>query len=469
MRKTVLIGIGVLLALYFGGKAYISSHGKEYFQEYLAAAKKAQKSGVEFELQEYENSFGGAEATVKIRFAQNVDPIRNPLIVKSRVDYGPFFGFRPGLIRIETRKELTDLLTPDGVNKVQKSLQKPVRIDYSGLMDWTHVMHEDAEISSIQVADGNRSLLSIAPIEIDGAYALKDLAGRWSFQTATVEYKDERSKKRLELKAPSIKVELQAMEPSGLMFGAYRMDVDEAMVDAAERGVKEAMTFSGGLGIGLKKLDPERAELRLALGLESRSEATTKTWEGIEKVSLKLQMKDLGVKGLEKLVALQKEREKIQMELAQAMGVKDDAAMQKAILALQMLDDRWIGIYNTLFVPGRTTLHLEEKIQASKLSRLVLDLRYTGKPLQGNAMSAMISLMANAGNLAEGSFDLSLEKALAKKLYPNAVFVLDSMVSKNMANLKEGVYHLKGELKGGKIVINGTQYAPQELMMLILM
>ncbi len=468
MRKSVLITIGVLLALYFGGKAYISSHGKEYFLEYLAAAKKAQKSGVEFELQEYKNSLTGAEATVKIRFAQKVDPFRNPLVIKSRVDYGPFFGFQPGLIRVEGRKDLAELLTPEGAKKLQKKLQKPVRIDYSGLMDWTHVMHEEAEISSIEVRDGNRSLLTIAPIEIQGAYALKDLAGRWSFRTEKLEYKDEKSKERLELKEPSVKAELQAMEPSGLVFGAYRIDVKEATVEAHDKGMAEAMKFSGGLGIGLKRVDPKRAELRLALGLESRSEATAKAWEGIEKIALKLRMKDLGVEGLEKLVALQKEREKIQAELSQAMGVRDDAAMQKAILALQMLDDRWIGIYNTLFVPGKTTLHLEEEIQASKLSRLVLDLRYTGKPLQGNAMSAMISLMANAGNLVEGSFDLTLEQALAKRLYPNAIFVLDSMVSKNMASLKDGVYHLKGELKGGKIVINGTQYAPQELMMLIM-
>jgi len=142
--------------------------------------------------------------------------------------------------------------------------------------------------------------------------------------------------------------------------------------------------------------------------------------------------------------------------------------MQKTILALQALDDEWVKIYNDLLIPGKTRLILDETLGSDKTSRLKLDLTFTGPKIQGNAMSAMIALMAHMDRLVEGSFELTLEKKLAQRLYPHAVFILDSMVSKNMATLKEGIYHLKGQIKGGKIIINGTKYAPQELVMLIL-
>jgi len=81
----------------------------------------------------------------------------------------------------------------------------------------------------------------------------------------------------------------------------------------------------------------------------------------------------------------------------------------------------------------------------------------------------MIYFVNNANRLIDGDFDVSVKKSLLSELYPNAVFIFDSMANKNLATFKDGVYHLKGAIKGGKIIINNTKYNPQELIMMILM
>ena len=472
MKKTILWSIGAVVVIFLGWRAYISSHGEAYFREYLDGAKRVQQNVVRLELKKYLNGFSSAEALVEAHFTGgDVSPLRNPLPIESRIDYGPFFfsELRPGLLRITTHKRLAELLTKEGAEELRRSLERPVTIDYRGIMDWMHVVHEELSLSAVEVKEGNVSIATVAPIRIVGAYELSNLKGRWSLTTPRIDFRNPKTQERLQVKGLSAGAAIAEIGKEGPIFGRYNLNAQRVRTVFVNAGKREQLDFGGSMHIGLEKRTPDLATLTLGIALHSENNATRTLWKGIHSASLDLTLKNLGIEGLRRLSALEKERQAIQERLATAVGGNDDLAMQKAILALQALDKRWIDIYNALLIPGKTALHLDETIDASQRSRLVLDLRYTGQPLQGDPMTAMISLMAHADRLAEGRFDLTLEKSLAKRLYPNGIFVLDSMVSKNLATFKGGLYHLQGEIKAGKIIINGTKYAPQELMMLILM
>ena len=472
MKKIILWSAGLVVLVFLGWRGYISGHGEEYFRQYLDGSKRLQQGVVRLELKKYLNGFSSAEALVEARFSgADVSPLRNPLPIESRIDYGPFFfsELRPGLLRITTHKRLAELLTKEGAEELRRSLERPVKIDYLGIMDWGHVMHEELLLSSIRVREANMSVATVSPVRIEGTYRLSDLRGHWTLTTPRIEFENPKTRESLKIEGLSAEMSIQEIEKEGPIFGRYSLNAQRIRAVFANAGSRERLDFGGSMRIGLEKTTPELATLKLGIALRSEDNATRTLWKGIHSASLDLTLKNLGIEGLRRLSALEKERQAIQERLATAVGDNDDLAMQKAILALQALDKRWIDIYNALLIPQKTTLHLEETIEASQRSRLLLDLRYTGQPLQGDAMTAMISLLAHADRLAEGRFDLTLEKSLAKRLYPNGIFVLDSMVDKNLATLKAGLYHLEGEIKKGKIIINGTKYAPQELMMLILM
>ena len=472
MKKKIIIAGIILLGLYLGARGYIASKGEAYFREYVDAENRALQGKGSMELTRYEGDFSGATAQVKVKLNQGIAPaLKDPLLLEFHIGNGPLFAESPvaGLIRWETRMKLADLLKPDEAKSLAEDLKEPVTLRYDGAMAWDHRVEEHYLLSKIESKEGKGSRFSLAPTTIQGSFDPKTLAGRWNFESAKMQASNPREGVDVRLEGIHGEAAVDAIEKEGPIFGSYAFGVDHARILDPRSGLKTPILFHGDLKLGLKKEGSDRASFSVGIDLSSEDAGTRKLWEGIRQASLDLKMQGLGIQGLRDLAQLQKKEQHLREQLAQAVGAKDDIAMQRTILALQALQGDWVKIYNDLLLPGVTTLHLDEQISTEKTSRLVLDLRYTGKALKGDSMSAMISLMAHLDRLAEGKVDLTLEKKLAQRLYPNAVFVLDSMVSKNMATLKGGVYRFHGELKDGKIIVNGTRYAPQEFVMMILM
>ncbi|HFC03418.1 MAG TPA: hypothetical protein ENJ74_00970 [Nitratifractor salsuginis] len=475
MKKKILGVLAVGALLFLGWRASISSHGETYLKEVIAAYNKGQRGEAVADIRHFANGFSSASAELNVTFPGVVKrenfPLKDPLIVPARLRYGPLIGgWTPGLMEIRIDETLNEMLKPEVRRKFESRVAEKVRIRYRGILDWSRDMHEEVRISRILAKDPkDGSTLKIEPILIRSDYALKSLAGRAKLSSAAVEFRDGKRGEELTIGRPELSMEIQEFTGKGPIFGRFVLQSPEIAVRSPREGLKEPLHFASRLEMALLHTGKEQVELDLGFSLKARDEVTRRYWKGVRSQEGTVKLQSLGLQGIRDLAAMQEEQLRIQKELAKATAADDDIAMQKAILALQALNGRWVQVYNDLLIPGKTRLLVDETLDAAKTSRLKLDLTYTGKPLQGNAMSAMIELMAHADRLAEGSFELTLEKELARKLYPNAVFVLDSMVSKNMATLKEGLYRLKGEIKEGKIIINGTRYAPQELIMMILM
>jgi len=474
MKKKILGALVVVLLLFMGWRAYISSHGEAYLREVLAAYNKGQRGEAIAGIRKFAGGFSSARAELNVTFPGAAKgetfPLKDPLVIPALLRYGPLLGWRPGLMEIEIDETLNGMLKPEVRRKFESRVAEKVQIRYRGVLDWSHDMHEETQISRILAKDPEEgSTLKIEPILIHSDYALKTLAGRAKLSSAAVMFRDDKQGEALTIDRPELTMVIQEFTDKGPIFGHFALQSPKVTLRSPSEGVKEPLQFASRLETALLHTGKEQAELNLGVSLKAGDETTRRYWRGIGRVEGTVKVQSLGLQGIRDLAAMQEEQLRIQKELARATAADDDIAMQKAILALEALNGRWIQVYNDLLIPGQTRFIIDERIDAAKTSRLKLDLTYTGKPLQGNAMSAMIQLMAHADRLAEGSFELTLEKDLAHRLYPNAVFVLDSMVSKNMATLKEGLYHLKGEIKEGKIIINGTKYAPQELIMMILM
>lgn len=473
MKKRLIAILVLLAAIFLGWRGWISSHGAQYLQEVLDAYNRGQKGESIAEVRRFENGFSSARAEINVSFPgaeMESFPLQNPLIIPAEIHYGPLVeGLSPALMELAIDDSLNRWLKPETRRHFEKEVEGNVSIRYRGVLDWSRKMHEKITIGRILSKDPESGgLLLIAPILIRSDYDLQTLVGKATFGSEKIHATDPRQHSELNITRPELEMVVTEFRESGPLFGRLRIRADE--ISAARSGARAplAMRFAGSVSGALLHSGPEEASVEFGTDLHTDDPATLHAWKGLRLVKTDLKISGLGLKGLEDLAALQRRQQELQRDLARATGANDDVAMQKAILALQALNDDWVKIYNDLLIPGKTRLSLDETLKSDKTSSLKLDLTFTGRKLQGNAMSAMIELMAHLDRLVEGRFELTLEKELAGKLYPNAVFILDSMVSKNMATLKEGLYHLKGEIKEGKIIINGTKYAPQELIMMIL-
>ena len=474
MKKKILGALAVAGLLFLGWRASISSHGEAYLKEVVAAYNKGQRGEAVAGIRRFSNGFSSATAELNVTFPGAAErqsfPLKDPLNVPVTLRYGPLIGgWTPGLVEIRIDETLNEMLKPEVRRKFERRVAGKVRIRYRGILDWSHDMHEEAQISRILARDPkDGSTLKIEPILVRSDYDLKTLAGRAELSSGSVELRDRKRGEELTIRRPALSMEIREFTDKGPIFGRFVLQSPQIAVRSPREGVKEPLQFASRLEMALLHTGKEEVELDLGFSLKAKDEATRRYWKGLRMQEGSVKVQSLGLQGIRDLAAMQEEQRRILKRMQKATAANDDIAMQKAILALQALNGRWVQVYNDLLIPGKTRLLVDERLDAGKTSRLKLDLTYTGKPLHGNAMSAMISLMARLDRLVEGSFDLTLEKELARWLYPNAVAILDSMVSKNMATLKEGVYRLKGEIKEGKIIINGTRYAPQELIMMIL-
>ena len=472
MRKKILLGLLLLLGLYLVARSTIAHRSEAYFREVLASYDRANTGKLRFELERYREGWSGAEATVRVRI---LDPrvaalFRDPLRLTMRVDYGPLFfsDFSVGLLRLRSAGSVSHWLDATARREFLARVPGDLNVHYVGRMDWFHVMHERIGVGRLDAYDPReRSRLTMEPLEIVSDYLLSTLQGRAEFTTSELRLSDGKRGERLELIRPRLAARIDQFTTRGPLYGRLEFSVEElrALLGGSR---SRLLRFDGSGALALRRRTRTLADLSLDLKGRALNAGSRAEWEGVREASLRLELRGLGTRGLERLAELRREQERLQREMRLAAGVGNDPAMQKAILALQALDGRWVEVYNTLLIPGTTRLHLEERLWGSLESRLTLDLTFTGRKLQGNPMSALIALAAHADRLAEGSFDLVLERKVARKLAPQAAMVLDAMVEKGLATLKEGAYRLKGEYRDGKVIINGTRYDPEELALLIL-
>lgn len=472
MRKKILTGLLLLLGMYLAARSVISHRGEGYFREVLSSYERAYGGDVRFELERYRGGWSGAEATVRIRVPEYIGgtPFRNPLRLTMRVDYGPLFfpDCSLGLLRIRNEGRFSHWLDETARREFLARVPGDLHYRYLGRLDWFHVMHERIGLGKLEAYDSReRMRWTMGPLRIVSDYLLSTLRGRAEFSTPVVRVTNGNRNERLELIRPRLGFRIDDFSVRGPFYGA--MEFSSEKIRAFLKGTRPRDLRFGASGtLALQRRTQALADLSLGMKGRALNAGTRTEWAGLREASLRVEIRGLGIRGLEKLAALRREQERLQREMRLAVGAGNDPAMQKAILALQALDDRWIEIYNSLLIPGTTRLHLEERLLGNRESRLKLDFTFTGRKLRGNPVSAFIALAAHADRLAEGSFDLALERELARKLAPEMAMVLDAMVEKGLANLKEGVYRLKGEYRDGKVIINGTRYDPEELALMIL-
>ncbi len=468
MGKKILLGLVAAGAVYLGIQGWISNRGERYVTEILDAYNRMVSPQEHWSLKEYEGGFRGGRALLVLEMnSSEPGPFLRRLELESRVDYGPFFWrqLRPGLVRLEVDTPLKPLLQPEAARRIVGSAS----VEYRGILDWGHTMHETLKLSPMKIREKNATVESEAVV-YESDYRLSTFQGRGLLRSDRLIYRLD-GREDLGLDRPQLAMRLEPWNrQEGWVFGDWEFRADELRLRSGTEATAPLLHFRPEVVLGLHRKGKEYADARLELKIQSGDETTRKYLEGISRVSMDLELRSLGRKGLEVLKRWKEEAQKTQMELRAASAAGDDIALQKAILAFDALEGRWIEVYNTLLVPGRTRLLLKERIDGNHTSKLDLDLTFTGKKIRyDNPISATVDLLGQLERIVEGSFALDLDKALAKRLYPHGIFILDSMADKGLATLdRQGVYHLKGEIKGGKIIINGTRYAPHELIMMIL-
>jgi len=386
--------------------------------------------------------------------------------IKIKVDEGPIITtphFTLGTAGLESKGNILDIINPKLTKDIERNIKKLPKYEYKATVSFGNEYESEFEVEPFIIEDKDIKF-EISKIKSKSEYDLDTFTGKESIKIDKILVEPKNENGKLSLK--DIEVETKSLqEPIDdiMLFANSEFKIKEVTFNAKNKGksidTKFALEFKGKS----VRVDRELLDFDIEYDFKALDEKTIALAKGIKESSLELKLKKLGISGVVEFIKLSQELQEINNELIEATQKGDDIAMQKAILKSQEVSNKIVPIWNKTLITNKSKIILDLELKSDKTSYVKLDLTYKGKPLSGNAQSAMISLMAQQLGIFDGKFDIAVDSTLATSINPFALMGLDLLKAKGFVDVKNGVYYLKGELKGGKIIIKGKAYTLPEL------
>ncbi len=350
------------------------------------------------------------------------------------------------------------------VQSLKDLVKKEPSYRYEGVVNFNNKLTSKTIIDPIVIADKDAKLES-SKLEFTGTLDIDNCIGDGSVKIDTIKIYPTDNSGIIVAKGIDYKTAVTKTPIGGFtIFGENALKVDKLYFMATKNGVKVETNTTINLSSLVEPVDKNHLKIDLNLDTKALDVNTIALARGIKETKFNLELANAKTEGLVEFLKLSKKLEEAQINLQKAQQNSDDIALQKAILELNSLSSvKSVEVYNKIMIKDKTKLKLNLELIGDRTSFVKLDLLYKAKPISGNMEGAIIELAAQNLAIADGTFEVKLDSQLATSINPLATLVLDMLKTKGLVSVQNGIYHLKGELKSGKIVINGKAYTLQEL------
>ncbi len=392
--------------------------------------------------------------------------ILNHKFMHISVDEGPIVTtpkFTFAKAGLSAKGSVFDFFKPEVVKELKKSIKQDGSYRYSGTISFGDEFKEEMHVDPMSLQDANFSI-AVSELLLKSTTDLETLKGDGSITLNSFSIKDGKEKSALSLYGLSItNIITEKPIENLLLFGKTSMHIDRIELNATTpRKIAAKLVVDADSEV--KRVNSIFLDANAKVAFKALDAETIMLLAGFKSGKFEFVLKNLGIQGVLEMIKLSKKMQKINNKMMQESKSGNDIEIQKAIIESNELMNQLIPVINHMFIKEKTKLVFDWQMQSEKLNYIKFDFTYMGEPLQGsNLQGAMISLMAQQLTLLDGSFDIALERDLIEKINPLSILFLDMLKQKGFITEKNSIYHLKGELKGGKIVINGKAYTIEEL------
>ena len=385
--------------------------------------------------------------------------------IKLHVDEGPIVTtpkFTLAKLGLSAKGSLLDLLNP------KLHTKKPnfdLNYSYAGVVSFGNELEEKLTIAPIDATDKDGNHFATSKFKLKSETNLDKLTGKSEIKLESLNAISKKDNSKIALKELELKTKVtQKPVDSIVLFSDTKGSIKELAIEAKSAQKNIALKIASNFESSVSKVDEKFLNVAFKAQLKALDTQTIALAQGIKSTNLEVTLKNFGTKGVVELVKLSQKINKANNDMLKASRSGNDIAMQKAILESQELANGFIPAINDALIKDKSRAEIDLELQSDKKSFIKCSFVYKGEPLSGaNMQSAMISLMAQQLALVDGDFDIALERSLVVTTNPMALLVLDMLKGKGIVALKDGIYRLKGSLKGGKIILNGKAYTIKEL------
>ena len=411
-------------------------------------------------------SKNGYEITIKpISYPYNTF-LKDNATIHIAVDEGPLIlnpSFGIGKAGLEANIDILNILNSDIAIPLKRKFKDGLKYKYIGKISFDNDLDESFEFKPINLINDDTNI-SISKGKFNISSNLDEIKPTFS---ANIDYIKLTPTTNLDsyIEFDNIKYVAKATNPpveNYLLFVDSKIDFGKIIIKYNDRGL---VYVEGSLSLvgNIEKVNETLSNFTLKEEFKTANKDTIALFKGVKSNSFEFSLKSVGTKGLIGLIKLQEEQDNIQQELIKASKNNDDIAMQKAIIKMSELSNKFVYVFNDLLIGGKSKIVSTLKLNSDNTSYIKLDLLYKGKPLSGNITSALILLGAQGLNLFDGNIEAKIDSNLANSINPMSSLILGMLQSKGLIKMKNGIYELKAKLKDGKVIINNKSYTLQEL------
>lgn len=456
MKRKVLLALSALTV------ATIAQASDDNIASKIAQCYSATTSGaIKFVAQK---SGGGYDLLIKPENKVYQMILAKDAKIHLNVDEGPLittpsFGF--GKAGIVATGNIVDILSKEVTKDIPKNVKEQLKYKYEGKVSFGGELKSKTIFDALNVNDKDVSFKSSKAIA-KGNMDIDSCLGKTFVTLDTLEIKPKKEQGLFLLKGLKLSSELTDKPIDNIaLFATTNFSADEVTFKAKNRGKTINTKFSFDINGDIKRVDKDYLNLKYSMSAKALDANTIALTKGIKASKFDFEIDNSKIEGMLDLVKLSQEIQKVQDAMYSA---KSEVERQKAIIEYTNLTTtKLVPIYNKILIKDKTRVKLNLELDSDKKSFVKADLLYKADPVQDNMQSAMITLAAQNLAVADGIIEIQIDKDTATAINPLAIIGLDMLKVKGFADEKNGIYHLKAELKGGKVIIKGKAYTLQEL------
>lgn len=460
--KKILILILFLILGWAGSTWFIGNETESLLKTYLKNTKNASaEMGMEtqYDLKEYKKSFLKSTAKTVMSFKTGdpqVDALLKDIQFNTVITHGPvlFVEGRPsfGTAHVHSTLDLESLTaeTKAIVNTIFAD-KNPITTNITFGID--DVADYEVIVPAMDVQEDDSQFTLKEGISITGKINKTTLMGTATGTIGALQVKNEGL--TMNTSETALEVDMQGIV-AGQMIGTSHFAIPSLQITG------DALP-PVSLGLDLTTDTRKAGEDALDGGIKlvaSNIEAPV----DMSNVSLSTSFKALQIKGLEQLVAIQKDLQKLQAE-AMSGGMSDEK--QQALMEkVQNLPNIMLAAVQNTLKKDTTTFVINADITSQQgNSLLALDTRYVGDSTDINLEKLLSGGLTVMLKVLNGSVDFSAPKAMISAT--PAAFFIPSLVEKGLIAESKDNYTLQANFKSDSVTLNGKSMSPNDFEALV--
>jgi len=485
MKKLLTLSI-TIFAVWAISTLIIGNQTEQELENYISKSNKLYAtSGIHLKLLDYNKSFLHSNAQIELNV---IDPAiiklferdyNFPIKMDYTIEHGPLFfenGIGFGLAKVKQHILLSSLFKEKAKKEFLEILKDDVNLKMDVLISFSKEADYKMISDEIKFNVENKSFL-MTPLTIMGKSNLDSFKGTAIMNIEHIQVKEANSTNGLDVKNIKIDADIKEFLENSLVFGDFGLSIENLIVK--DNGNPQLSNIDVSLHGTMhnKRISENRMESIFEGDIDFQNTSLPDEFKSLKKVYLKMNLEDLGIKGMLEFQQSAQTMQEKQGQLIAKIQTSSQEEMEAILIQLGTLQQEMMNqiIYslNALLIKDKTTIAyvLDIETKDTKRSKIMAKIGYTGDiEFKGTVEELTNKIQKQVLSLISLNLDFNLNKSHLK-FFPNAQSIEPQIrmgVMQGFIRDNNSSYAINASYKNKELMVNDKNLTSTILPLLMM-